>query len=114
MLNISEAARQCIQDCFECARACENCATACLGEDMVGMMVECIRADRDCADLCSLCARFLMRKSDLATELCRLCAMACDLCGEECASHEQDHCQLCAQACRQCAISCRKVAEAEA
>ena len=47
--------------CFDCAKACEACVTACLemGEkDSKGHdLTACIKLCRDCADICTLCAR---------------------------------------------------------
>lgn len=77
-------------------------------------MADCVRLDRDCADLCRLAAMFLARESELAGEVCRICAEACDDCGAECARHKMDHCQRCAEACGRCAEECRQVAAATA
>ena len=63
-----------IEACVACAEACERCATACLHEPDVAAMADCIRLDRDCADLCRLAATFLARESELAGEVCRTCA----------------------------------------
>ena len=74
------------------------------------MMADCIRMDRDCADLCRLTETLMTRQSDLAKEICRLCAQACRACAEECARHDHDHCQQCAQACQRCAEECEAMA----
>ncbi len=71
------------------------------------MMAECIQRDRDCADVCALTARLLLRGSALTAAA--LCAEACARCAEECAKHDHDHCQQCAEACRQCEAACRAV-----
>ncbi|WP_367114354.1 four-helix bundle copper-binding protein [Deinococcus sp.] len=90
--------------------ACEECATACLSEPHIDMMRGCIRLDRDCADVCAMTARLLMRGSDLHAQACALCAEACAACAAECAQHHHDHCQRCAEACRRCEEACRKLA----
>ena len=92
---------------------CEYCANTCLGEEHVAMMIECIRTCRDCADICALSVALMARNSDLAMELCRTCAIACELCAEECSQHAHAHCQQCAAACRRCADICRQMATAE-
>jgi len=51
--------------------------------------------------------------SDVARDLCRLCAEVCTACGDECGKHPMDHCQACAQACRACADACRRMAGAD-
>ena len=95
---------------LSCAMACENCASACLREPDVAMMAECIRLDRDCADVCVLTARWLARESDSARELLQMCAKVCKACAAECAQHKAAHCQECAQACTHCAEECLRLA----
>lgn len=107
-----EQFRSCIAACVQCAQECEHCATACLGEQDVKMMAECIRLDRDCADICGLTVKWMSRGSHFAHDLCRVCAEVCDACGAECERHKADHCQRCAEACRKCAEECRHMAGA--
>ncbi len=76
----------------------------------MAMMTECVRLDRDCADLCRLAAAFMSRGSDHAAALCCLCAKACSACAAECNKHTHDHCRQCAEACERCADECRKIA----
>lgn len=100
----------CIEACARCAQACEHCANACLGEPGVQEMAECIRLDRDCAEICWGASAFMSRGSPFAADLCRVGAEICDACGAECEKHHHDHCQRCAEACRHCAEECRKMA----
>ena len=100
----------CIQACVQCAQECDHCADACLSEQDAKTMAECIRLDRDCAEICWMASAFMSRGSQFAVALCRLCAESCEACGAECARHEVDHCQRCAEACRHCAEECRKMA----
>ena len=93
-----------------CMAACEHCASACLREDDVAMMAECIRLDRDCADVCALTARLLARGSRFGSELLPVCAQICQACAAECARHQHAHCQECAQACTRCAEECLRLA----
>ena len=104
------AMQSCIDACMACAQACEHCANACLKEKDVAMMAECIRLDRDCADICWTSAAWMSRDSQFAGQLCRVCADVCQACGAECGKHKHDHCQKCAAACRDCAEACRKMA----
>ena len=94
----------------ECQKACNNCFYACLKEDDVKMMAECIRLDRECADLCGLVVDFAQRESDRLPEILELCTKACDACADECEDHDMDHCKKCAKACRECAEACREYA----
>lgn len=102
----------CLEACVECLVACEMCSDACLDEENVRMLARCIRLDRDCAEACAAAVRAMARGGPLAQEVCRMCAVACDACAEECERHAQhhDHCRICAEACRRCAEECRRMA----
>lgn len=99
----------CIDACLRCAQACEFCADSCLSEQHVAKMVECIRTDRDCAEVCFTAAALMSRNSQFAPEFCGLCAEVCDTCAQECRKHDHDHCQQCADACELCAEECRQM-----
>src|SRR5690606_16214280 len=79
---------ECFKACLECLEACNNCFDACLQEHDVKMMAECIRLDRECADACSHAIQAMTRNSPFAKEICELCALICETCGEECAKHD--------------------------
>lgn len=102
--------QECIETCLACAQACEHCADACLREPNVAEMVDCIRLDRDCAELCLGAVAFMSRGSQFSLDFCRLCADACEACGAECRKHQMSHCHRCADACERCAEECRKMA----
>jgi hypothetical protein len=106
---IPEQYKDCIEACVRCAQACEHCADSCLSEQNVEKMAECIRLDRDCAEMCWFAAALMSRNSQFATDLCHVCAEVCDACGMECEKHDVDHCQHCADACRRCAEECRSM-----
>ena len=53
----------CIKECDACAATCEHCATACLSEADVKAMADCIRLDRDCADICRLASAMMSLRS---------------------------------------------------
>lgn len=98
-----------------CAQACAACADACLAEPDVAGLVQCIRLDLDCADLCGAMATMGLRRAGgtaatLATlrGLVDLCVDACRACAEECERHAErhEHCRACAAQCRQCADAC--------
>jgi hypothetical protein len=104
--------QSCIEACVSCAQACEHCSEACLGERDVAKMVDCIRLDKDCAQLCWTAAALMSRDSQFAPDICRICAAICEACGNECGKHKADHCQVCAEACHHCAEECRAMAGA--
>lgn len=99
--------RELINTLNNCVSACEFCANSCLDEDNVEEMTNCIRLDRDCADICSLAIKFLSRESKRAIHIIGTCADFCAECAEECEKHDHDHCIECAKACRQCEESCK-------
>ena len=97
-----------IQTLLDCAAACERCAAACLDESDVKYMTHCIELDRDCADICTLAARLLMRDSEIAHDFLLVCEKICRLCAEECSLHQHEHCKRCAAECRACEVACHQ------
>jgi hypothetical protein len=112
MPQITTEYSDCIQACYECMLACNHCYTSCLNEPdhHVAMMKECIRLDRECADMCKFAVAAMSMNDSYAKEVCRLCAEICESCGNECKKHDHEHCQRCAEACFKCAEACRKMA----
>lgn len=98
-----------VESLHECMTACNHCYDACLKEDNIQMMAECIRLDRECADICAYFEQALVRNTPFAKELAAVCATICEACGHECQKHGHDHCQKCAEACFACAAECRKL-----
>ncbi|MGE6716584.1 four-helix bundle copper-binding protein [Peribacillus frigoritolerans] len=98
-----------IQTLNDCITACNHCYDACLKEEHVNMMVECIRLDRECAEICSFLAQAKGRGTPFSSELAEVCVKICESCGNECKKHDHEHCQKCAEACLRCAEECRKL-----
>jgi hypothetical protein len=105
-----------IQANLACAAACAACADACLTEPDVANLVDCIRRDLDCVDLCTATARVLTRNvsgpGDVARALLEACVLACVECADVCekhGGHGMEHCAACARACRECEAACRAV-----
>ncbi len=94
----------------ECMTECNHCFDACLKEDDVKMMAECIRLDRECADICGYLEQAISRNSPFVKELAQVCATICEACGNECKQHDHEHCQRCAEACFKCAEACKNIA----
>ncbi|MBH0229172.1 four-helix bundle copper-binding protein [Halobacillus yeomjeoni] len=94
----------------ECMEACNHCYDACLQEDDINPMAQCIRLDRECADICSYLEQALVRGTPFAAQLANVCAEICEACGNECKKHNHDHCQKCAEACFKCADACKSIA----
>ncbi|WP_181703966.1 four-helix bundle copper-binding protein [Chthonobacter albigriseus] len=114
--NVNAALVRAIEAAYDCAQACTACADACLGEKMVADLTQCIRFNMDCADVCAATGRVASRRTGsnelIIRQMLEVCAEACRLCGEECASHASmhEHCRVCAEACRSCETACREAA----
>ena len=90
-----------------CVTACNHCADACLDEDNIKMMVDCIRTDRVCAEVCGTTAKVLLTSYKDVNGLVKYCQQICTACADECEKHEHQHCQDCAKACRACEDACK-------
>jgi predicted PolB exonuclease-like 3'-5' exonuclease len=95
-----------IQELINCALACEACAAACLTEQEVTSMTRCIELNKDCADICFLASRLVMRESEVQEQYLAICEEICRLCMEECQKYESEHCKICADTCERCADVC--------
>jgi hypothetical protein len=102
-----EQHRELIQALHECMTACNHCYDACLEEKELHKMANCIRLDRECAEICSYVEQAITRGTPFLSELTAICATICEACGAECKKHDHDHCQQCAEACFKCAKICR-------
>ncbi|SFG15755.1 hypothetical protein SAMN05660649_00913 [Desulfotomaculum arcticum] len=92
-----------------CEAVCENTFTAVLG------MCDQARATqlqylRDCADICTLTAKYIARCSMFARSLAALCAQVCEVCGEHCLRMPDPQSQFCGRVCMDCARECRAFA----
>ena len=111
--RMSDTLLRCIEECYDCAQTCTSCADACLGESMVRDLVQCIRLNLDCADLCMATGAMASRRSGANADVLRsamtACAEACRACAEECRKHmdHHEHCRICAEACDACEEACR-------
>lgn len=106
---IQEKYRECIDVCLQCMNACNYCYVSSLKEYELAMLRDCIRLDRECAEICAFTAESLSRNTPFAIEIFELCAKACEACADECEKHSHDHCKACAEACRRCADMCRSM-----
>ncbi|HSL69519.1 MAG TPA: four-helix bundle copper-binding protein [Longimicrobiales bacterium] len=110
-----EQARRCIEACAECAQTCTVCADACLAERNVQKMVNCIRLNLDCADVCHVTGTLMTRPSHRDAPALRAqleaCLEICRACADECDHHapQMEHCRICAEACRACADACEQM-----
>lgn len=98
-----------VQKIAACQHQCNHCFKSCLEEDQVKMMVDCIKLDRECSDICALTLQMVASESYFAKDMVLLCINACQKCAQECEKHDNDHCRECAAACRECEEACRKL-----
>lgn len=110
LMNPNQAYLSCIDACTKCAQICEECFALCLEEPDVKMRTVQMKELLDCANICSLSACAMSRRSHHSKDFCNLCATICDRCAQECASLNDSHSQQCAEVCRSCADECRKMA----
>ena len=90
-----------------CVVQCNRCADACLDEDDVASIVDCIRTNRVCAEICNTTAKILATTYKDVGDLLKYCHRLCTSCATECEKHEYQHCVECAEACRKCAAACK-------
>jgi hypothetical protein len=111
--DLNEALALAVRHAMFCAAICTSCADACSAEEMD--MRQCIRTCMDCADVCDATFKVATRRTGsnevLLQEMLQLCITACDICAEECESHDHEHCRLCAEMCRETARDCRAACE---
>ncbi|MDZ4110177.1 MAG: four-helix bundle copper-binding protein [Brevundimonas sp.] len=114
--NTNDALIRAVQEACDCAAVCRICADACLGETMVADLVQCIRLNLDCADVCAAAGAVGARRTGsneaVIKSMLEVCADTCATCAAECDKHAgmHEHCRLCAEACRRCEDACREAA----
>ncbi len=95
----------------------QHCEATC--EHMVSHLIQSHHNDsrdiqlqllRDCADICTLMAKYLGRNSHFSKMLAHVCARICEHCGNECARFPDQMSQHCAQICLHCAKACNAFA----
>jgi hypothetical protein len=85
---------------------------------MRGELVQCIRLNLDCADICAAVGAVASRRTGSNHDVMRrsldLCAEACRYCAAECERHAEahEHCRICADACHTCDAACRTAMQA--
>lgn len=105
----------CVYEAAQCALVCTACADACLAEEMPENNRECIRLCVECAELCGVVARLLVRAGRQDPEALDgalgACSRACRACAEACGRHadRMAHCRHCAEACNACADACESM-----
>ena len=94
----------------ECEEMCEHMTTHLKGRYDVNNRRVQLQLLRDCADICTLTAKFIARNSVFSKGLANSCAYICEVCGRECARFPDRESQECAQICFHCSRECRAFA----
>lgn len=93
-----------------CEATCEHMITMLIHGKVSHRRSTQIQLLRDCADICTVTAKFIARESGFSRSLAHLCAHICEVCGNECARHPDKASQHCARVCLDCAQECKSFA----
>jgi hypothetical protein len=100
-------ARACVICALECAACERHCLTLVAGGDKKHLtpLVLC----QDCADLCGLTAKVVVRRGPSWALMADACAKLCKACAEQCGKFDHEQMKRCAKACEDCEKACRAV-----
>lgn len=93
-----------------CEAICEFTEYSILQMEGSSHRKEQLRLLRDCADICTLTAKYIARCSFFAKSIACLCAQICEVCGHHCLQHPDEQSQICGQICLHCAQECNAFA----
>jgi hypothetical protein len=108
----------CIAASTVCSQTCVSCSEAALSGADFAVLRSCSKAAQDCADICALTAKLLLRATDRNQEVIRCqmdaCLAACRRCRIECDRQVSvlEFCGVCMSACLVCEQSCAELAAA--
>ena len=110
MTQVKQETRECIEGCTECANTCQETLVHCLQKGDRHADAGHCETLIDCAEFCQVTVDFLLRGSEMATNVCGVCADICNRCAQECETFTDDtQMAECAEACRRAADACREV-----
>lgn len=98
--------QQFVRTACECEADCVYMAGYIMREAGIKARVKLQPLLADCADICSLAAKYAARGSAYARQAAALCEDICENCANECAKSEDGISQDCARICLRCARSC--------
>ena len=108
--GMNQAMHDCIHNCTDCHDICLQTIQHGLHRSGTHAEAMHISTMMDCAELCHLCADFMLRGSALHSETCGVCARACEACAKSCALfHDDPVMQRCIDACNKCSESCKQM-----
>ncbi|MFC7392178.1 four-helix bundle copper-binding protein [Scopulibacillus cellulosilyticus] len=94
----------------DCAASCEFLCHHLMCSCDIEQRVCQIELLHDCAEICTVTAKFMARCSPFTKHLCLLCAYICECCGNECCKFPDQESQMCGRMCLRCAQECREFA----
>jgi hypothetical protein len=100
----------CAKACDDCARHCETCAAHCASLLVEGRKEHhrTLRLCLDCAAFCQAASSITAKDGPMSDLICKSCAEACKMCGDECDKHPADPImKRCAEECHKCEKACR-------
>ena len=94
-----------LQDCME---ATSRCSRACLGEDESHFLIRCAKLNHTSAIISKLAMKAITARSELLSQVCRLCIEIFTTCAEECEKFTHlEYCTQSAAVCRKSIAECR-------
>jgi hypothetical protein len=104
---------ECITNCLDCHSVCLATISHCLEKGGDHAALDHIRLMQDCSQICITSADFMLRRSPMHLETCRICAVICAMCADDCSRLVDDETMvMCVETCRRCAQSCAEMASA--
>ena len=100
--------QQFVRAVCECEADCGHTAAYIIREADVKARLKQASLLADCADICSLAAKYAARGSAFARQAASICADVCENCANECAKFADGVSQDCARICLRCANECDK------
>lgn len=102
--------QQVLETVQNCEAICECTEYSILQMEDTNHRREQLRLLRDCADICTLTAKYIARCSLFAKCIASLCAQICEVCGNHCLQHPDEQSQICGHVCLHCAQECHAFA----
>lgn len=91
-----------------CENICEHMVTHVTHLGDIHMRRVQLQLLRDCADICTITAKFIARNSMFSKFITNICAYICEVCGTECFRFRDPESQHCGRICHHCARECRR------
>ncbi|HWO98058.1 MAG TPA: four-helix bundle copper-binding protein [Bacillus sp. (in: firmicutes)] len=101
---------QVLQIAQNCEATCEYTKNEILKMEDIQSRQEQLKLLSDCANICTLTAKYIASQSQFAKSLASLCAQVCETCGNHCLKYSDKLSQACGQICFNCAQECRDFA----